>query len=102
LQQFLCIFLFKRLLWLLVLWAWEAGNQVTLVGGVNTTDFIHAAPGQIAAQVRRCIAEGQVDGSRYILSSGCALPRDAKRENLLSLRRAAETSQMAWSCQAGQ
>jgi uroporphyrinogen-III decarboxylase len=68
----------------------KAGNGITLMGGVNTTDFIHASPQEIAAQARRCIADGQVNGSRYILCSGCALPRDARRENLLALRRAAE------------
>jgi uroporphyrinogen-III decarboxylase len=79
----------------------KAGDEITLVGGVNTTDFIHATPEQIAAQARRCIAEGQVNGSRYILSSGCALPRDAERDNLLALRRAAETPRVTPSCQAG-
>jgi uroporphyrinogen-III decarboxylase len=69
----------------------KAGAEITLVGGVNTTDFIHATPDHIVAQARRCIADGRVDGSRYILSSGCALPRDARRDNLLALRRAAET-----------
>lgn len=68
----------------------RAGELVTLLGGVNTMDFIQSPPEKIKALAMQCIAEGQVHGSRYILSSGCALPRDSKRENLIALRDASE------------
>jgi len=68
----------------------QAGTNVTLMGGVNTMDFIHATPDQMVETASRCIREGQVNNSRYILSSGCALPPAAKAETLLALRRAAE------------
>ncbi len=68
----------------------RAGPDVTLLGGVNTMDFMRAGPEEIHAQALRCIREGQVGSSRYILSSGCALPRETRPENLLALRRASE------------
>ena len=71
----------------------RVGGSVTLLGGVNTMDFIHAAPDAMAAQAKRCIREGQAEGSRYILSSGCALPPGTKRENLVALRQASEAAQ---------
>ena len=68
----------------------KAGPGITLIGGVNTMDFMRAGPDEIYAQALRCIREGQVSGSRYILSSGCALPRGSRPENLLALRKASE------------
>ncbi len=64
-----------------------AGPEVTLMGGVNTLSFVHATPEALRAEARRCIEEG---GARYILSSGCALPRATRIENLIALREAAE------------
>ncbi len=70
----------------------RAGGAVTLLGGVHTMDLLHASPRDIEAQARRCIAEGQVEGSRYVLSSGCVVPPLTDRDNLLALRRASEIS----------
>jgi uroporphyrinogen-III decarboxylase len=68
----------------------RAGDEVTLMGGVNTMDFIDATPEAIEAQAHRCMRDGQVGGSRYILSSGCVVPPTACLDNLRALRRAAE------------
>ena len=68
----------------------RSGDDITLLGGVNTMDFIAAAPAAIEAQARDCILAGQVAGSRYILSSGCVVPPGASADNLRALRRAAE------------
>jgi hypothetical protein len=68
----------------------KAGPDATLIGGVDTMAFIEADPRAVYDQARRCIREGQVNGSRYVLSSGCAVPPESRLENLLALRQAAE------------
>ncbi len=71
----------------------KAGQEITLIGGVNTLDFVRADAEEIARQARLCIKHGQVDSSRYILSSGCVVPPGAKKQNLLALRTASEECQ---------
>ena len=63
-----------------------AGPEIVLMGGVNTMSFVQSTPEALRDEARRCIAEG---GPRYILGSGCALPRGTKIENLVALREAA-------------
>jgi uroporphyrinogen-III decarboxylase len=65
-----------------------AGPQSSLMGGVNTLTFINGSPEDILAQSCKCIQQAGKNGA-YILGSGCALPRDSKKENLLALREAA-------------
>lgn len=68
----------------------KTGPDVTLMGGVNTLDFVEGEPEALRRQALRCIEEGRVEGSRYILGSGCVVPPGAKRENLIALREASE------------
>ncbi len=68
----------------------RVGETVTLLGGVNTMDFISATPDQLQARAKTCIAAGQVNGSRYILSSGCVVPPATTIANLHALRTASE------------
>lgn len=68
----------------------KVGDAVTLLGGVNTMDFISATPDELRAQAEACIAAGQVGGSRYILSSGCVVPPATPINNLRALRAASE------------
>jgi hypothetical protein len=68
----------------------KAGPEVTLIGGVNTMAFMQADPQPVYDQALSCIRAGQVKGSRYILSSGCALPPESRLENICALRQAAE------------
>jgi len=71
------------------------GDEVTLMGGVDTQSFVVATGQEIEAEARRCIEQGAVGGRRYILGSGCVIPRSAKRDNLEALVRAAEQKRMA-------
>ena len=66
------------------------GDQVTLMGGVDTQSFVVATGQQVEAEARRCIEQGAVNGRRFILGSGCVIPRSAKRDNLEALVRASE------------
>jgi len=66
------------------------GNDVVLMGGVNTQSFVRSTVGEIQAEARQCIAEGAVAGGRFVLGSGCVIPRHARRENLEAIIDAAE------------
>jgi uroporphyrinogen-III decarboxylase len=68
----------------------KVGDAMTLLGGVNTMDFISATPDKLQAQAKACIVAGQVGSSRYILSSGCVVPPATTIENLRALRIASE------------
>ncbi len=71
------------------------GDDVVLMGGIDTQSFVHATPERIKDEARRCIDQGAVDGRRYILASGCVIPRTARRENLEAIAdAAAECAQM--------
>lgn len=73
----------------------KVGDAVTLLGGVNTMDFISATPDELQTQAEACIRAGQVNGSRYILSSGCVVPPATTIDNLRALRQAAEGERYA-------
>ena len=62
----------------------KAGEQVSLMGGINTMSFIQREPEEVMEEARQCMQEAGRKG-RYILSSGCVIPRIAKRENLVAL-----------------
>jgi uroporphyrinogen-III decarboxylase len=64
------------------------GDDVALMGGVNTLSFINSTPGQLIEESRVCMEDAGRKG--YILGSGCAIPRHARKQNLLALRTAAE------------
>jgi len=61
------------------------GNQVALLGGVNTLSFMNEDVDNIVAEARHCIETAGVHGG-YILSSGCVIPRDSKVENIKALK----------------
>jgi len=65
------------------------GEQVSLLGGVNTLSFIQNSPKEILEEARRCI-QGAGKNGGYILSSGCVIPRDTSKENLKALKIAVE------------
>ena len=64
------------------------GDAVVLMGGVNTLSFSNCEPADIRQEALRCMKEGDRNG-RFILGSGCALPHDAKPENIEALVHAA-------------
>ena len=59
-----------------------AGDQMVLMGGINTVSYIQSDVAQLAAEAQRCIDEGQVAEGRFILGSGCAVPRATPLANL--------------------
>ena len=63
----------------------KVGNDMVLMGGVDTQSFVNSQPEAVRAEALRCIEDGAVQGSRYILGSGCVIPRNARRENLEAL-----------------
>lgn len=60
------------------------GDAIVLMGGVNTLSFSNCTTDEIRREAIRCMEEGDRNG-RFILGSGCALPHDAKRENIETL-----------------
>jgi uroporphyrinogen-III decarboxylase len=67
----------------------RVGDDVILMGGVNTLSFTDATCDEIRAEARICIDHGYRQG-RYILGSGCVIPPTAKRENIEALVQEAE------------
>jgi uroporphyrinogen-III decarboxylase len=65
------------------------GDEVVLMGGVNTLSFIQSSRSEIRDEALRCIEQGGRRG-RFILGSGCALPSQSRRENIEALVEAAE------------
>jgi uroporphyrinogen-III decarboxylase len=61
------------------------GKDMVLMGGINTLSFIQSTPEQIRAESRACIDQGDVNHSRFILGSGCVVPRAAKLDVLRSV-----------------
>ena len=67
----------------------KVGDDFVLMGGINTLSFVESPPSEIAAEAKRCIETGGPRGA-FILGSGCVVPRNAKRDNLLVLHQSAE------------
>jgi uroporphyrinogen-III decarboxylase len=67
----------------------RVGQDIALMGGVNTLTFLQGTPDDILQEAQLCIKQAGEQGG-YILSSGCVIPRDAKVENLRALRRTVE------------
>lgn len=57
------------------------GDAIVLMGGVDTLSFSNCTPAEVRQEALKCMEEGDRNG-RFILGSGCALPHDAKRENI--------------------
>ncbi len=66
-----------------------AGGEMALMGGVNTLSFVDPLTDPIADETGRCIRAAGAGGA-FIVGSGCALPRNSRRENLTAFCRAAE------------
>jgi hypothetical protein len=67
----------------------KVGNDVDLMGGINTLSFVQLLPSEIVEEARQCIEQGGKKGN-FILGSGCVVPRDAQLENLFILKDVAE------------
>ncbi len=73
----------------------RAGDDMVLMGGVDTLSFIQSSEAAIAAESQRCIREGRVGRGRFILGSGCAIPRSASLKMLQTVSSAAHTFDLA-------
>lgn len=67
----------------------EVGDDVILMGGVNTLSFIDKTPEEICKEAEECIRQGFRSG-RYVLGSGCVVPRSAPSENIKALAQASK------------
>lgn len=59
----------------------RVGNDVALMGGVNTLSFIHSSEKEIVEEAKKCIIDAGEKGG-FLLGSGCVIPRSAKKENI--------------------
>lgn len=67
----------------------EAGDEMILMGGVNTMSFIQNTPEMIKQEAIECINGAGANGN-FILGSGCVVPRKSTKESLLALVNASE------------
>lgn len=65
----------------------HAGDDFLLMGGVDTMSFINKTPEEIRAEARECIRQG-FHGGRYIVGSGCVVPRGANPDAIRALAQA--------------
>jgi uroporphyrinogen-III decarboxylase len=63
------------------------GEDVALLGGINPLSFVAGEPQDIIDETRECISAAGKKG-RYVISSGCVLPRSSKIENIRALNTA--------------
>lgn len=67
----------------------KAGPGFPLMGGVNTLSFCGGTPDSVRREALDCIEQAGRHGA-FLLGSGCALPRQSRRENIRALREASE------------
>lgn len=65
----------------------RVGDQLTLIGGLSCMTLLNGSPEEVYEEARQCIAEGKA-GGRFVLGSGCAVPRHTPPENIMAARRA--------------
>ena len=58
--------------------------DMPLMGGINTLSFVQSDPREISDEAVRCMRAAGERGA-FILGSGCVVPRDAKKENILAV-----------------
>ncbi|WP_432800312.1 uroporphyrinogen decarboxylase family protein [Poriferisphaera sp. WC338] len=72
----------------------RVGDDVVLMGGVNTLSFIQSTHDEIQTEAKTCIEQGVVRGNRgFVLGSGCVVPRATTKEMMLAV--AETTSHLA-------
>ena len=69
------------------------GDKMILMGGIDTLSFINSTEDQITAEAQRCLQEGTVGRSRFILGSGCVVPRGTNKEMLQAVSAVANKSE---------
>ena len=64
------------------------GTAMTLMGGISCLTLLNGTPEEVYEEAKQCVLAGK-PGGRYILGSGCAIPRYTPAENMMAARRAA-------------
>ncbi|MDP7395914.1 MAG: uroporphyrinogen decarboxylase family protein [Lentisphaeria bacterium] len=64
------------------------GAAMALVGGLSCLTLLNGTPEEVYEEARRCVEAGK-PGGRYVLGTGCAVPRHTPAENMVAARRAA-------------
>ncbi len=59
----------------------RVGDDIALMGGVDTQSFLSADADAMDSEVRSCIEQAGARGG-FVLASGCVIPRTARRESL--------------------
>ncbi|HBG28023.1 MAG: hypothetical protein A2Y10_17505 [Planctomycetes bacterium GWF2_41_51] len=61
----------------------QAGNSISLMGGVNTLTLLNGSVQDVKAEALKCMKEAGHGG--FILGSGCAVARNTPEENIIAL-----------------
>lgn len=64
------------------------GTAMTLMGGISCLTLLNGTPEEVYEEAKQCVLAGK-PGGRYILGSGCAIPRYTPAKNMMAARRAA-------------
>jgi uroporphyrinogen-III decarboxylase len=62
----------------------KAGNNISLMGGVNTLTLRYGTSQEVKDEAVKCM-EGAGDEGGFILGSGCVVPRDTSEQNIIAL-----------------
>jgi len=62
------------------------GSQLSLMGGLSCLSLLQGTELEVYEEARKCIEDGK-PGGRYLLGSGCAVPRFTPPENMLAARK---------------
>ena len=65
----------------------KIGDVMTLMGGLSCLNLLGGTAEQVYEEAKQCVLAGREDG-RFILGSGCAVPRYTPPENLIAARQA--------------
>ena len=63
------------------------GDQLSVMGGLSCLTLLQGTPETVYAEAKACIEAGK-PGGRFMLGSGCAVPRFTPPENIAAARKA--------------
>ena len=65
----------------------KIGAKITLMGGLSCLTLLRGTPEMVYREAKQCVLDGK-PGGRYVLGSGCAVPRHVPPENIMAARAA--------------
>jgi len=70
----------------------KVGGRVCIMGNVRPAEtLLNGTPDDVRREARQCLADCRTSPGGYILSSGCEVPINSPRENVLALMEVART-----------